>query len=73
MIQELWNPLDFFEKIMWSIALLFTFLFFIQVLITFLSGGGDEAFGESDAFVDQDAGIGYQFFTIKNLLVSFVS
>lgn len=60
-----------FEKIFWVIAILFSLLFLIQAILSFTGGDGDAATGEADVSIDHDAGVGYQFFTIKNLIAFF--
>lgn len=60
-----------FEQIFWSIALLFSLLFLLQTVLSFIAGDGDEAFGDADASVEHDTGIAYGFFTIKNFIAFF--
>jgi membrane protein implicated in regulation of membrane protease activity len=71
MFESFWEPLDGFEKLLWSIALLFTFVFILQSLFTFLSGGDESAIGDSDEYIEADGGIDYQFFTLRNLVIFF--
>lgn len=66
-----WNSLYGFEKIFWFIALLFSVLFIIQTVMSFAGGDGDEAFGDADASIEEDTGIGYGFLTIKNFIAFF--
>lgn len=70
-ISSWWQSMASFEKIFWSIALLFTLLFLIQTVMSFVAGDGDEAFGDADAAMDGDSGIDYGFFTIKNFIAFF--
>jgi hypothetical protein len=71
-ITSWWQGLEVFEKILWAIALLFSALFLLQTLFSFAGGGGDhDAIGSSDDFTHGDHGIGYQFFTIKNMIAFF--
>ena len=70
-INTWWQSLPLFEQIFWVIALLFSLLFLIQTIISFTAGDADTAVGDADAYVDHDDGIGYQFFTIKNLIAFF--
>lgn len=70
-INTWWQTLPLFEQIFWVIALLFSLLFLIQTIISFTAGDADTAVGDADAYVDHDDGIGYQFFTIKNLIAFF--
>lgn len=56
-----------FELILWCIALLFSFLFVIQTIISFFIGGddGDAGFGDDGHF---DA---TEFFTVRNMIAFF--
>ncbi len=63
--------MQMFEQIFWVIALFFSLLFVIQTIVSFAAGDSDTAVGDADAYVDHDEGIGYQFFTIKNLIAFF--
>lgn len=67
---EWWSSLDMLEKIYWSIALISSLFFAFIVLMTFLGGDVDDA-GTPDAEIDSDTGIGFQFFTVKNLVGFF--
>ncbi len=69
-ISTWWQGAPFFEKIFWVIAILFSALFLVQAIMSF-TGDGDSAEGDADASVIDDDGIGYQFFTIKNLVAFF--
>jgi hypothetical protein len=57
-----------FELILWCIALLFSFLFVIQTIISFFIGGGD---GDIDAMGNDGHGDASQFFTIRNMIAFF--
>ena len=70
-ISSWWQGMDFFAKIFWAIALLFSLLFLVQLVISFASGDGSEATGDADDYVSGDDGIGYQFFTIRNMIAFF--
>jgi uncharacterized membrane protein len=70
-ISTWWQSMPVFDKIFWAIALLFTFLFLIQTILSFAAGDGDSAFGDADTAVGHDDGISYGFFTIKNFIAFF--
>jgi glucan phosphoethanolaminetransferase (alkaline phosphatase superfamily) len=70
-ISSWWQAMDGFSKFFWFIAILFSILFILQMFMTFLGGGDTAAVGDADTFIDGDAGIGSQFFTIKNLIFFF--
>jgi len=57
-----------FELILWCIALLFSFLFIIQTIISFFIGGGD---GDIDEFGNDGHGDATQFFTVRNMIAFF--
>lgn len=54
------------QQIYWVIALPFTLIFLIQTVLTFVVGEFD-----IDSDFDSDHEIGFQFFTIKNLVAFF--
>jgi membrane protein implicated in regulation of membrane protease activity len=65
-----WNGLELLEQIYWGIAIPFTILFLIQLVLTFFGGDiPDDA--DVDADINMDDGIGFQFFTFKNLVAFF--
>lgn len=73
-ISSWWHDLLLFEKIHWTIAIPFSLLFLVQVVLTFLGGdidGSDAASGDADASIDSDSGIDFQFITLKNLIAFF--
>jgi membrane protein implicated in regulation of membrane protease activity len=57
------------EKIYWCIAIPFSIVFIIQLVLTFIGGDFDDAgsTGDADASIDADEGIGFQFISIKNI------
>ncbi len=69
-IASWWQSMEVLEKTFWVIALLFSFLFIVQTIMSFL-GGDEGAFGDADDYVDSDDGIDQQFFTIKNFITFF--
>ncbi|SEK69899.1 hypothetical protein [Parapedobacter koreensis] len=66
-----WHTLAGVEKFFWAVALLFSFMFVVQTVISFIGGDDDGTFGDSDEYVEGDGGIDYQFFTIKNFITFF--
>lgn len=68
---EWWFALATFEKVNWLIALPFSTLFVIQLILTFVGGDLDSSDGDLDAEVDADSGIDFQFLTLKNLIAFF--
>ena len=67
---EWWNSLEMLEKIYWTIAIISSLFFVFIAFMTFLGGDVDDA-GTPDAEIDADTGIGFQFFTVKNLVGFF--
>lgn len=70
-ISSWWQALGSTEKIFWVIALIFSFLFLIQMVMSFIGGDAGEASGDADASIGDDEGTGHQFFTLKNLVAFF--
>ncbi len=65
-----WAGLSFSLKFYWILAVPFTLFFLLQLLLSFF-GGGDVPDDTPDAEVEADTGIGFQFFTLKNLIAFF--
>lgn len=65
-----WDALQLLEKIYWGIAIPFTLFFFLQMLMTFFGGDIPDDAG-ADADIEGDSGIGFQFFTLKNMIAFF--
>lgn len=69
---EWWSGLDLLEQSYWIIALVASILFLFVLIMTFVGGlDADGDMGEIDAEVDGDHGIGFQFFTFKNMVGFF--
>ena len=72
-ISESWQSFMLIEKIYWCIAIPFSVLFIIQIILTFF--GADmhdmDAGGHADISVESDHGIDFQFITLKNLTAFF--
>ena len=64
-----WSGLSLALKIYWGIAIPFTVFFVLQLILSFV--GGDSPDDLPDAEVNADHGIGFQFFTLKNLIGFF--
>ncbi len=72
-MSDWWLTLTLAQKIFWSFAIPFSLLFLFQTILTFTGLGADDtdATGDSDAAVDGDTGIDFQFLTLKNLIAFF--
>ena len=66
-----WSSLDLYLKIMWGIAIPFSVIFIIQMIMTFI-GMGDQGEISGDADADSDTGIPFQFFTFRNFINFFL-
>lgn len=65
-----WSGLSLILKVFWAMALPFTALFVLQLILSFM--GHDHADHLSpDAEVHSDHGVGFQFFTLKNMIGFF--
>lgn len=71
LMQEWYSALSSFEQVFWSIALIAS-VFFVFVLVTTLIGGDTDGLdGDVDADIEGDTGIGFQFFSFKNIVAFF--
>lgn len=73
-MDALWNDFNLTEKILLGIGLLFTLIFLLQLILSLFGADHDadsDAGGDADASVDNDAGIPFQFITLKNLVSFF--
>ena len=66
-----WAAMDTFEKIYWLMAFPSSLFFIIILVTTFIAGDIDGEVGDVDSDIDMDDGIGFQFFTLKNLVGFF--
>jgi hypothetical protein len=64
-----WTGLSFSLRFFWLVAIPFTVFFIIQLVASFL--GGESPDDLPDAEIEADQGIGFQFFTLKNLVGFF--
>lgn len=65
-----WEALSLLQKIYWTIAVPFTIFFLLQLILTVVGGDidGDLA---TDAEIETDTGVPFQFLTLKNLVAFF--
>jgi hypothetical protein len=70
-MEEWFSALTYFEKFYWVIAGISSTIFVFVIISTFLGGDADDIDGDVDAEIDADTGIGFQFFTLKNLVAFF--
>jgi membrane protein implicated in regulation of membrane protease activity len=62
---EWFEALEPMLRIYWSIALIASLVFVIQMIISFVGG---DVFGDADLGGDGDAGSGSHFFSVRNLI-----
>jgi hypothetical protein len=65
-----WSGLSLVLKIYWGLALPFTVIFVLQLILSF-AGSDDVADDVPDAEINADHGAGFQFFTLKNFVGFF--
>ncbi len=74
-INSWWENLSSLQMIYWIIAVIASLVFVIQLIMTLIGsdadGDGLDAIGNSDVSVESDAGIGFQFISIKNFFAFF--
>ncbi len=70
-VSSWWEALLTIEKIYWGIAIPASLLFIFLLITTFIGGDMDSDVADADLEVDGDPGIGFQFFTFKNLVAFF--
>ncbi|XMO87659.1 hypothetical protein AAFN75_05100 [Algibacter sp. AS12] len=66
---EWFSKLELFSQIYWGIALIGSLIFVITIATSFM--GGDSGDLDTDAEIEADTGIGFQFITFKNLVGFF--
>jgi len=68
-----WGAMQGAEKFYWLVAIPFTLVFLVQLVMTFVGGDLDQVSDtmDHDAAFDHDHGIGFQFLSIKNLVGFF--
>jgi len=64
-----WSGLSTILKIFWALALPFTLIFVLQLILSFL--GHDHPDDVVDTDIETDHGAGFQFFTLKNFIGFF--
>ncbi|RYM34086.1 hypothetical protein ERX46_08995 [Brumimicrobium glaciale] len=71
-MQELFNGLTVYAQTYWIIAIIGSLIFGILLVMTFVGGGMDsDMLADSTDFETDDGGVGFEFFTFKNLIAFF--
>jgi len=67
-----WDALLAMQKVYWMIAIPFSIIFILQLILSLFTGdGGHDATGHDGDSGDTDHGMPFQFFTIKNMIAFF--
>lgn len=67
-IGEWWDGLTTMQAIYWSVSIPATLVLIILLIGTFIGGDVDGDISDVDAEISGDAGIGFQFFSLKNVV-----
>lgn len=70
-ISSWWGELTTLESVYWAVAIPASGILVILMILTFLGGEVDADVADADLEVEGDAGIGFQFFSLKNLVGFF--
>ena len=70
-MKEFFEGMSTLEQTYWIIALLGSFVFLIIFILTFIGGGDSDMDGDASDFEADDGGVGFQFFTFKNIVAFF--
>lgn len=68
---EWFTSMELLPKIYWVTAIVASFLFLIQLVLTLIGGDSADDFSDVDMEIETDTGIGLQFITVKNLISFF--
>jgi len=71
-MNELLAELSSIERTYWIIALIGSAIFVVIFILTFIGGTGDaDMVDDAASFEADDGGVGFQFFTFKNVIAFF--
>ncbi|MGI9532775.1 hypothetical protein [Lutimonas sp.] len=71
-MNQFFEGMSTLEQAYWVIALIGSVIFLIIFVLTFIGGGDVDMESDADSFSSDDGGVGFQFFTFKNI-VAFVT
>lgn len=71
LLDNWWQGMLAAEKVYWIIAIPFTLIFLIMMVMTLIGGDLDSADMDVDMEMDTDTGIDFQYLSIKNLVGFF--
>jgi len=70
-MKEFFEGMSTLEQTYWIIALVGSVVFLIIFILTFIGGGDSDMDGDASDFEADDGGVGFQFFTFKNIVAFF--
>ncbi|GGK39391.1 MULTISPECIES: hypothetical protein [Flavobacteriaceae] len=70
-MKEFFEGMTTLEQAYWGFALLGSIVFLIIFILTFIGGGDSDMEADASDFESDDGGVGFQFFTFKNLVAFF--
>lgn len=70
-MKEFFDGMSTFEQTYWITALIGSGLFLVIFILTFIGGGDTDMEADSADFDADDGGVGFQFFTFKNVIAFF--
>ena len=70
-MKEFFEGMSTLEQTYWGFALLGSVVFLIIFILTFIGGGDADMDADASDFEADDGGVGFQFFTFKNIVAFF--
>ena len=71
-MQDFFEGMSVYDQVYWIVAIIGSFIFVILLIMTFLGGDIDSGMAaDGTEFQADDGGVGFQFFTFKNLVAFF--
>ena len=70
-MKEFFDGMSSLEQTYWIIALVGSAVFIVIFLLTFIGGGDADMEADASDFEADDGGVGFQFFTFKNVVAFF--
>ena len=70
-MKEFFDGMSSLEQTYWIIALIGSVVFLIVFILTFIGGGDADMEADASDFEADDGGVGFQFFTFKNIVAFF--
>ena len=70
-MKEFFEGMSALEQTYWIIALIGSVVFLLIFILTFIGGGDADMEADASDFETDDGGVGFQFFTFKNIVAFF--